>query len=66
MFIISHEATGFSIRFAHIEFDSPDDAASAYDEMNGAEVDGRKVVVDFSEERSGGGGGGFRGGRGNK
>lgn len=31
-----------------MEFSSPDDAASAYDTMQNAEIDGRQVFLDFA------------------
>jgi len=40
-----------------VEYDSPDDAKSALDAMNGAEIDGRQVNLDFASERGSGGGG---------
>jgi RNA recognition motif-containing protein len=74
--IISDKFTGRSKGFGFVEM--PDDAAAqkAIDELNGAEVNGRTIVVNKSEEkkdgprRSGfsgggnGGGGGYGGGGG--
>ncbi|WP_299250786.1 RNA-binding protein [uncultured Cytophaga sp.] len=76
--IISDKFTGRSKGFGFVEM--PDDAAAqkAIDELNGAEVNGRTIVVNKSEEkkdgprRSGfsgggnGGGGGYGGGGGNR
>ena len=36
------------LRFAFVEFGSPDDAASAYDSMQNQEIDGRQVFLDFA------------------
>ena len=68
--IISDKFTGRSKGFGFVEM--PDDAAAqkAIDELNGAEVNGRTIVVNKSEEkkdgpkRSGFSGGGNRGGGG--
>jgi len=73
--IISDKFTGRSKGFGFVEM--PDDAKAqkAIDELNGAEVNGRTIVVNKSEEKkdgprrssfSGGGnrGGGFSGGNG--
>ena len=76
--IISDKFTGRSKGFGVVAM--PDDAAAqkAIDELNGAEVNGRTIVVNKSEEkkdgprRSGfsgggnGGGGGYGGGGGNR
>lgn len=78
--IISDKFTGRSKGFGFVEM--PDDAAAqkAIDELNGAEVNGRTIVVNKSEEKkdgprrsgfsgggnSGGGGGGYGGGGGNR
>lgn len=51
-----------SFRFGFVEFTSPEEATSAYEAMQGQEIDGREVVVDYAAERGeGGGGGGWRG-----
>jgi RNA recognition motif-containing protein len=75
--IISDKFTGRSKGFGFVEM--PDDAAAqkAIDELNGAEVNGRSIVVNKSEEKkdgprrssfgggeSRGGGGGYSGGNG--
>jgi RNA recognition motif-containing protein len=74
--IISDKFTGRSKGFGFVEM--PDDAAAqkAIDELNGAEVNGRTIVVNKSEEKKdgprrsgfsgGGGGGGYSGGGGNR
>ena len=55
--------------FGYVEFDSVETAQSAMASMDGQELDGRYLRLDFAEPRgstpgSGGGRGGFRGGRG--
>ena len=55
--------------FGYVEFDSVEDAQSAMTSMDGKELDGRFLRLDFAEPRnstpgSGGGRGGGRGGRG--
>lgn len=56
--------------FGFVDFDSAEDAQSAFNAMKGKEIDGRQIFVDFAGERGGGDrrgggrGGGFRGGRG--
>ena len=35
------------LRFAFIEFSSPDEAACAYDAMSGRKLHGRQITVDF-------------------
>ncbi|XP_063445969.1 nucleolin-like isoform X1 [Mytilus trossulus] len=57
--------------FGFVDFDSAEDAQSAFNAMKGKEIDGRQIFVDFAGERGAGGdrrgggrGGGFRGGRG--
>ena len=49
-----------------MEFDSPADATAAFDSMNGTELDGRELKLDYATENqnSPGGRGGGRGGRG--
>jgi RNA recognition motif-containing protein len=69
--IISDKFTGRSKGFGFVEM--PDDAAAqkAIDELNGAELNGRTIVVNKSEEKKdgprrssfgGNGGGGYNGG----
>lgn len=55
--------------FGYVEFNSIEDAQSAISTMEGQELDGRFLRLDFAEPRgstpgSGGGRGGSRGGRG--
>jgi len=59
-----HADSGRKKGFGYVEFHSAEDAESAFNSMQGADIGGRSVIVDFSEERQGGGGGGgFGGGR---
>ncbi|KAJ8318182.1 hypothetical protein KUTeg_003273 [Tegillarca granosa] len=48
--------------FGFVEFDSAEDAKAAHDKMQGQNIDGREVFVDFAGERGSGGGGSGRGG----
>ena len=60
--------------FAHVEFDSPQAAMKAVQELNGVALDGRELRLDISAGRGGQGGrggrggdrGGMRGGRGGR
>jgi len=63
--------TGKPRGFGFVEFDSADECKAAYDSMQGYEIDGRRVTLDFASELGGDGGGrdfrsprGGRGGRG--
>ena len=66
--IITDKFSGKSRGFGFVEMPDDEAAQKAIDELNGAEVDGRTIVVNKAEERrdrggrSGGGGGGYRGG----
>ncbi len=71
--IITDKFSGRSKGFGFIEMPSDEDAKKAIEHLNGAELEGRTIVVNESEERKpreggfnrGGGGGGFnRGGSG--
>lgn len=63
--VIKDRDTGRSRGFGFVTFASQEEATSARDAMNGADLDGRTLNVDLARERSGGGGGGGdRGGRG--
>lgn len=57
--------TGKSRGFGFVEFSSAEAAQSAHDAMQGQDVDGRAITVDYAAEKTGGGGGG-RGGRGGR
>jgi RNA recognition motif-containing protein len=66
--LITDKFTGRSKGFGFVEMPDADEAKKAIEELNGAEVEGRSMVVNESIEkkrdntRPGGGGGGFRGG----
>ncbi len=65
--VISDKFTGRSKGFGFVEMSNDEEAKKAIEELNGAEVEGRSIVVNESIEkkkdsRGGGGGGGFRGG----
>ncbi len=71
--IITDKFSGRSRGFGFVEMTNDDEARKAIEELNGAEVNGRAIVVNESEKRDaprrnaprGGGGGGFnRGGGG--
>jgi RNA recognition motif-containing protein len=68
--IMLERDTGRSRGFAFVEMATDEDAVSAVDAMNGAEVDGRPLRVNEAQPRQdfggggGGGGGGYRGGAG--
>jgi len=49
--IIKDRDTGKSKGFWFIEFATVDDAVKAKDAMDGAEVDGRVINVDYAQER---------------
>ena len=40
-------------RFGFVDFDSAKDAQDAFNAMDGQEIDGRQVFLDFAEERRG-------------
>ncbi len=67
--LITDKFTGKSKGFGFVEMADADEAKKAIEELNGAEVEGRSMVVNESIEkkrdnnrRPAGGGGGFRGG----
>lgn len=71
--IISDKFSGRSKGFGFVEMSDDEQAKKAIEELNGAEVDGRTIVVNKSEEKKdgprrssfgGGGGGGYKGGSG--
>lgn len=49
--IITDRETGRSKGFGFVEFNSPEDASKAKDAMDGVELDGREIKVDFAEEK---------------
>ena len=64
--VITDRDTGRSRGFGFVSYGDESHAAEAAEQMNGAELDGRSIRVDFANERErgGGGGGGGRGGGG--
>src|SRR4029078_10843352 len=63
--IVTDRETGRPRGFGFVEMSTEDEARKAIEEMNGADVQGRRVAVKEGEDRRGGGGGGWgRGGRG--
>jgi cold-inducible RNA-binding protein len=65
--VVVDRDTGRSRGFGFVSFVDAENAQKALDAMNGADLDGRTMRVDFATERSGGGGGGGgRGGRGGR
>jgi RNA recognition motif-containing protein len=71
--VITDRMTGQPRGFAFVEYENPEDAERAIEELNGAMVDGRALNVNIARERQpsarpdmgmggGGGGGGDRGG----
>src|SRR5579872_1589086 len=63
--IVMDRDTGRPRGFAFVEMSSDEEAQNAIQQLNGRELDGRAIVVNEAQERSGGGGrGGGGGGRG--
>ncbi|KAH0255883.1 RNA-binding domain-containing protein, partial [Aureobasidium melanogenum] len=56
--------TGAPKGFGYVEFGSVDEAKAALEGLNGADVDGRNIRLDFAAPRDNNGGGGGFGGRG--
>jgi cold-inducible RNA-binding protein len=56
--VITDRATGRSRGFGFVEMSSQDEAEKAIAELNGRELQGRKLNVSEAKERTGGGGGG--------
>ncbi len=49
--VITDRDTGRSKGFGFVEFASVEDAVKAKDAMDGTELDGREIKVDFAEEK---------------
>ncbi len=49
--VVTDRQTGRSRGFGFVEFDNSDDAQKAIDAMNGKELDGRELVVNFAKAR---------------
>ncbi|MBO04115.1 MAG: RNA-binding protein [Chloroflexi bacterium] len=62
--VISDRETGRSRGFGFVTFVDESSTQQAVAEMNGAELDGRPIVVNEAREQAPRGGGGFRGGGG--
>jgi RNA recognition motif-containing protein len=62
--IITDRMTGRSRGFGFVEMDDDAAAATAIEQLNGTQLDGRTLTVNEARSREGRGGGGGRGGRG--
>ena len=58
----SYEFISYDHRFGYVEFSSMRKAKDALDNMNGLELDGREVRLDYAKGPRGGGAGGGGGG----
>lgn len=61
--VITDKFTGRGKGFGFVEMKNDDDAKTAIEELNNAEVGGRNIKVNESQPRPAGGGGGGRDGR---
>jgi RNA recognition motif-containing protein len=55
--VVSDRATGRSRGFGFVEMSTDEEAARALGDLNGAELDGRKLTVAEAHAKPGGGGG---------
>jgi RNA recognition motif-containing protein len=60
--VITDKFTGQSRGFGFVEMSTSEEAQRAIAELNGKDLDGRKLTVNVSNPRPAGGGGGPRGG----
>jgi RNA recognition motif-containing protein len=61
--VITDKFSGQSRGFGFVEMSTAEEAQRAISELNGKDLDGRKLTVNLSNPRPTGGGGGPRGGR---
>ena len=62
--VVIDRMSGRSRGFGFVEFATPEEGQKAIESLNGADIDGRAIVVNPAREREAGGGGGRRGGGG--
>jgi len=62
--VVLDRDTGRSRGFGFVKFAEEDQAKNALDSMNGADLDGRTLRVDYATDKGSGGGRGGRGGGG--
>jgi cold-inducible RNA-binding protein len=62
--VVIDRMSGRSRGFGFVEFSTPEEGQKAIESLNGADLDGRAIVVNAAREREAGGGGGRRGGGG--
>jgi RNA recognition motif-containing protein len=60
--VVTDRDTGRSRGFGFVEMATEEDAEQAMSQLNGQEVDGRRLKVEKASSTGGGGGGGQRGG----
>lgn len=62
--VVIDRMSGRSRGFGFVEFSTPEEGQKAIDSLNGADIDGRAIVVNPAREREAGGGGRSGGGPG--
>ena len=62
--VVIDRMSGRSRGFGFVEFSTPEEGQKAIESLNGADLDGRAIVVNPAREREAGGGGGGRRGPG--